>query len=385
MPHTLVFNCGSSSLSYAVFRDGPSGAPEVILRGKAHRVGVKGSEPSYIENHFEGKVHKDVVSIKDHGEAATLALDFIRKNSIPVGAIGHRFVHGGSCFTRSVFLDHQTLEALYQCLPLAPIHNPMALSVIKVSRLFLPLERNYVTFDSAFHSTLPPRAYTYMLPKAIIEKYGFRKFGFHGLSYSYVVRETSKFLKVPAENLKIVACHLGTGGSSVAAILGGRSIDTSMGYSPLTGLVMSTRCGDIDPMLTLYLMAVYGYRPDDVLDLLNKKSGLLGVSDFSSDITDIIRRIPDKNPNTDLALQMYIHRLRKYIGGYIAALGGVDAPGLHRRHRAAQSIHSREGLRPDGLGWDCPRHATQQRRAHESNLRPPGGWGQGRDSDDSNG
>ncbi|MBE3130452.1 MAG: acetate/propionate family kinase [Acidobacteria bacterium] len=325
MSHTLVFNCGSSSLTYKVFRDVPSSPPEVVLHGKAHRVGVKGSEPSYIENRYGGTVHKDIVPIKDHRKAAALAIEFVEKMSIPVDHVGHRFVHGGSRFTGSLFLDEKVLKALQECAPLAPIHNPIALSVIRESRKSIPLERHYITFDNAFHSTLPPRAYAYMLPKAILEKFGFRKYGFHGLSYSFVVGETARFLGADPGTLRIVACHLGTGGSSVAAILGGRSIDTSMGFSPLTGLVMGTRSGDIDPLLTVYLMAVYGYRPDDLLDFLNKKSGLLGISGFSSDINDIIRRIGGGEDNAELAVRMYVHRLKKYIGSYIAALGGIDA------------------------------------------------------------
>jgi acetate kinase len=321
-----VFNAGSSSLTYKVYRSAPSASaqPQVILHGKAHRVGVKGSAPSFLENLFEGKTDQQVTPINDHRQAARLALDFIHQKSIPVDYVGHRFVHGGSHFTGSLFLDQPTLEALYQCIPLAPIHNPITLAVISESRCAVPLERHYVTFDNAFHATIPPCAYTYLLPRAIVETFGFRKYGFHGLSYSYVVQKTCEFLQVPAERLRIVACHLGTGGSSVAAILGGRSIDTSMGYSPLTGLVMSTRSGDIDPLLTIYLMAAHGYRPDELLELLNKKSGLLGLSGFSSDITDLIRRISDQEKNSDLAVQMYVHRLKKYVGGYIAALGGLD-------------------------------------------------------------
>jgi acetate kinase len=221
-------------------------------------------------------------------------------------------------------LDEPTLALLHQCIPLAPIHNPIALGVVEESRKRIVLERQYMTFDNAFHATMPPCAAAYLLPRAILEKFGFRKYGFHGLSYSYVVKQTSEFLQVPAEQLKIVACHLGTGGSSVAAILGGRSIDTSMGYSPLTGLVMSTRSGDIDPLLTVYLMAAYGYRPEQMLDLLNKRSGLIGVSGFSSDITDIIHRFLGADQDSELALQMYVHRLRKYVGEYIAALKGLD-------------------------------------------------------------
>ena len=323
--NTLVFNCGSSSLTYKVFGGTFSTNPEVVLHGKAHRVGVQGSEPSFVENRFRGQVHKDVVPVEDHRKAASLAFDFIRKNSIPVDWVGHRFVHGGSYFTHSVLLDEQTLETLHKCIPLAPIHNPISLSVIKESRRTMALERQYVTFDNAFHSTIPPRAYAYLLPRSVQENFGFRKYGFHGLSYSYVVRKTSEFLGRAAEGLRIVACHLGTGGSSVAAIVDGRSIDTSMGYSPLTGLVMSTRSGDIDPLLTIYMMAAHGYRPDEVLDLLNKKSGLLGISGFSSDIGDIIRRISDQEQSADLAVEMYVHRLKKYVGSYVAALNGLDA------------------------------------------------------------
>jgi acetate kinase len=320
----LVFNCGSSSLTYKVFRSTSSSRPEVILRGKARRVGVTGSEPSSIENRFEGQTHADVTPIASHEQAARLALDFIQRKSIPVDYVGHRFVHGGSIFMQSVFLDEQTLRTLHECIPLAPIHNPIALGVVKESRRIIPLERHYVTFDNAFHASLPPCAYRYLLPKAIAERFGFRKYGFHGLSYSYVAQQTSEFLGLPSARLRVVACHLGTGGSSVAAMLGGRSMDTSMGYSPLTGLVMSTRSGDIDPLVAVSLMASSGYRPDEVLDLLNRRSGLLGVSGFSSDIGDIIHQGSDPEHDSELAVRMYVHRLRKYVGSYIAALGGLD-------------------------------------------------------------
>jgi len=219
------------------------------------------------------------------------------------------------------------LKKLLLCLPLAPIHNPISLGVIYESKKAFPDLLQYATFDSAFHSTIPYCAYTYALPGKIIKKFGFRKYGFHGLSYSYTAKMAPGFLKKSGKNLKIVACHLGTGGSSVVAIRDGRSVDTSMGYSPLSGLMMSTRCGDIDPMLMTYLMNIYGYRPDELLDILNKKSGLLGISGFSSDITDILRRIygTEDTERAKLAFNMYAHRLKKYIGSYIVGLGGIDA------------------------------------------------------------
>lgn len=320
----LVFNCGSSSVSYKVFGVEDSGNIEVIAVGKAHRVGVTGSEPSFIEHSYEGKNRKDVLPITNYRQAAKLVLGFIRENGISIDGIGNRFVHGGTYFQKSAFVDEQTLQKLKLCLPLAPLHNPIALSVIFESRKVFPDIRQYVVFDSAFHSTIPDYAYTYALPRHIVEKYNYRKYGFHGLSYSYVIKSASDFLNIPRDKLKIVACHLGTGGSSVAAVKNGISVDTSMGYSPLSGLVMSTRSGDIDPMLMIYMMVYYGYRNDELLDLLNKKSGLLGVSGFSSDIRDIIGKIPEED-QAGLAFDMYINRLKKYIGSFIvAALGGLD-------------------------------------------------------------
>jgi acetate kinase len=320
----LVFNCGSSSLSYKVFEVEDKKKIEVVTAGKAHRVGVKGSEPSFVEHKYKERIQRDVVPITNYRQAAKLILKFIKENNIIIDCIGNRFVHGGTYFQKSAFVNEENLRKLKLCMPLAPLHNPIALSVIFESRKVFPDIRQYVVFDSAFHSTIPDYAYTYALPKHIAEKYNYRKYGFHGLSYLYVIKTVSDFLETPAEKLKIVVCHLGTGGSSVAAVKNGCSVDTSMGFSPLSGLVMSTRSGDIDPMIMIYLMVFYGYRNDDLLNLLNKKSGLLGVSGFSSDIRDIIGKISGEK-QAGLAFNMYIQRLKKYIGSYIiAALGGLD-------------------------------------------------------------
>ncbi|MCX5714485.1 MAG: acetate/propionate family kinase [Candidatus Omnitrophica bacterium] len=321
----LVFNCGSSSLTYKLFEVEGARDAKVILSGKAHRVGVKGKEPSFIEHYFQKQVHKDTTSIRSHNQAAVLILRHINENGISIDYIGHRFVNGGAHFNKSVFIEKDVLKKLYLCLPLAPIHNPVILEVIQECAKKFPHIKQYVTFDTAFHSSIPYYAYTYALPKKIIQKFGFRKYGFHGLSYSYIAKIVPKILRDPSNKIKIVACHLGTGGSSVAAIDGGVSIDNSMGYSPLPGHIMSTRCGDIDPMLAIYLMATYGYRPDYLMNMLNKESGLLGISGFSSDIRDIIHRITKEGEQASLALDMYIHRLKKYIGSYIAILGGIDA------------------------------------------------------------
>ncbi|MDD5010862.1 MAG: acetate/propionate family kinase [Phycisphaerae bacterium] len=320
----LVFNCGSSSLTYKVYKAGNNGAIEASASGKAHRVGVTGTEPSFIEHKIGEIAGKDIIPLKTHKDAAAFILKNL-KDKIDIDLIGHRFVHGGNYFKVSDFVNEETLKKLKLCLPLAPIHNPVSLSVINECQKSLPNVTQYVTFDSAFHSNLPAVAYTYALPERVTEKINYRKYGFHGLSYLNVLLETERFLKTSSEKLKIIACHLGTGGASIAAIKDGHSVDTSMGYSPLAGLVMSTRCGDIDPMLTVYLMNVYGYRPDDLLDLLTKHSGLLGISGFSSDIRDIEKNIFGQDrEQAELAFNMYIYRIRKYIGSYAAILGGAD-------------------------------------------------------------
>ena len=322
----LVFNCGSSSLTYKIFEVGQHENSVDLLSGKFHRIGVTGSEPSYSETHYKGSCQKNIMAVKNHREASSFALRYIQDNEIPINCIGHRFVHGGSYFQNSEVISRTVLEKLEKCLPIAPIHNPIALDVIKECMKTLPTVIQYVTFDSAFHSSIPYCAYTYALPKHIIEIFGFRKYGFHGLSYLNVTKEASLLLKRPSTHLRIVACHLGTGGSSVAAIEGGYSVDTSMGYSPLSGLMMSTRCGDIDPMLAIYIMAAFSCRSSDLEDMLNKKSGMLGVSGFSSDIRDITQRmLNDKEEQAQLAFDMYIHRLKKYIGSYTIILNGIDA------------------------------------------------------------
>ena len=322
----LVFNCGSSSLSFKIFTIKELNDVKVCGEGKAHRIGVKGTEPSFIEYKFKESIQKDAVLVQTHQEAAIIMLNRIKNKNIHIDLVGHRFVHGGNYFKKPLFINKDTIRKLHLCLPLAPIHNPSAMSVIYVSKRILTRIRQYVTFDSAFHSTLPLVAYTYLLPKKIIQRFNYRKYGFHGLSYQYVSEKISEHMNVPLKKLNMVICHLGTGGSSVVAIKSGVSVDTSMGYSPLTGLTMSTRCGDIDPMLAIYLMVAYDYRPDALMDSLEKKSGLLGISGFSSDIRDIVKQmnIKERGKQAKLAFDMYIHRLKEYIGSYVAVLGGIN-------------------------------------------------------------
>lgn len=323
----LVFNCGSSSLSFKVYQANEKTAPSVLLKGKGHRVGVTGSEPAFIEFTQGETYDKQVTPLETHRAAAALVYQYLATNNIPIDAVGHRFVHGGSQFATSAILDKPTLTRLRQCLGLAPLHNPISMAVIDESiETVASGIPQFCTFDTAFHSPIPEVAHAFPLPKEIRKGFGFRKFGFHGLSYTFVTTAAADFLNLDLGNSRIVAAHLGTGGSSVAAIKNGESQDTSMGYSPLAGLVMSTRSGDMDPMLMTWLIGNYGYRADALEQLLNKKSGLLGLSEFSSDLRDIIGRIEENGQESaELALEMYCLRLTKYIGSYIAVLGGIDA------------------------------------------------------------
>ena len=319
----LVFNCGSSSLTFKVYETSDRTGPSVILSGKAHRVGVTGTEQSSIEFHDGASSDSRQCPIATHAEAAAILKQKLVDLHISVDMIGHRWVQSAGRFT-TTWITKEVMRDLIELLPLFPIHHPAMLGLIRYCRKEFSSVPQYVTADGAFHRTIPPYAYTYALPREIVSQFGFRKFGFHGLSYQYVAAEAARLLQIPPDSLRIVACHLGTGGSSVAAIQRGHSIDTSMGYTALSGLVMSTRCGDIDPMLTLYLMAADGRRPDDLLESLNKKSGLLGVSGFSSDIRDLIPRLSE-NEQASLAFEMYVRALKKYVGEYVAALRGLDA------------------------------------------------------------
>ena len=320
----VVFNCGSSSLNYKVFST-ENDSLSVIGFGKAHRVGVSGSEPAFLEHHLQGQYLRLVTPIPTHREAARLILSFLREQRIGFDYIGHRFVHGGSIFQRSTWLTAENEADLRACLPLASIHNPNSMSVIEECHAEHPDLPQYLTFDTAFHASMPEESYRYLLPQETINQFGFRKYGFHGLSYQYVTRRAAEFLERNPTELKIIACHLGTGGSSAAAILHGKSLDTTMGFTPLAGLMMSTRTGDLDPWLVLRLMEDLQLSPDGLDVLLNKKSGLLGISGFSSDLRDILQAMEEKqDERAGLAFDMYVTRLRKTIGALATEMGGVD-------------------------------------------------------------
>lgn len=319
----LVFNCGSSSLNYKLYQTDNQNTLTVLAFGKAHRVNVKGTEPAFLEHHWKKQSRKLETPLPDHAHAARLILQHLTEQGLQISTMGHRFVHGGELFKSSTLLDEAALRKLETCMPLAPIHNPNSMSVIQVCKQASPGIPQYAVFDTAFHANIPDYACKYALPYNISEKYGLRKFGFHGLSYTYVCQAAAQFLGKELSAIRIIACHLGTGGSSVAAISHGTSIDTSMGYTPLAGLMMSTRTGDFDPMLPLHMQTELGFTPQELNRILNKESGLLGVSGFSSDLRDIEKQMATNN-RARLAFEMYTYRLKQYIGAYIATLGGVD-------------------------------------------------------------
>ncbi len=318
----LVFNCGSSSLTFKVFEKDGKNNPKIVFEGKAHGLLESHDKSPYIELKYNGNHETKKLSEKSHSLASELILKKLNERDIKIDYIGHRWIHSAGQFN-TAFIDNNLIEKLINLIPYFPIHHPAILNVIKKCRTLLPAVPEYITVDSGFHSTIPFEAFTYAMPNDLVKKFGFRKYGFHGISYQYVTDAACNYLKSKKEGLKIVACHLGTGGSSVAAVKDGKSIDTSMGYTSLTGLVMSTRTGDIDPMLSVYLMCNYGYRPDDLMNLFNKKSGLLGISEFSSDIRDLINRISE-DERSGIALKMYVHSLKKYIGSFITIMKGLD-------------------------------------------------------------
>jgi acetate kinase len=322
MTDILVFNCGSSSLSYKLYRADPDLA--VIAEGKAYHVATKSAEASYLVHRVGGREVREERPLPAHRDVAAAVLEHLHGENLPAGAVGHRFVHGGPEFRGPALITEESRPRLRAVNPLAPVHNPNAMSVVDLCSEVLPRVPQFAVFDTAFHATLPDYAWRYALPYDLVNRFGFRKYGFHGLSYHYVTLETARVLGRPVEDLRIVACHLGTGGSSVAAIDRGRSVETSMGYTPLAGLIMSTRSGDVDPAVVVELIAEHGYSAAQVDRLLNKESGLVGVAGESSDLLELLRLAEVGHERARLAVAMYVHRLKCYIGAYAAVLGGFE-------------------------------------------------------------
>ncbi len=319
----LVVNCGSSSIKYKLFdADSLTG----VASGLLERIG---SRPAILRHEVSGIVARSEVDVSNHRqgleiilrillEAEPKAIDSLRE----IVAVGHRVVHGGDAFFESTIVDENVLGALRKWAKLAPLHNPPNIAGIEAARSLLPSVPQVAVFDTAFHQTMPETAYLYAIPYELYGKFGIRRYGFHGTSHKYVAQKAAEILGEPIEKLRMITCHLGNG-CSITAVKNGRSIDTSMGFTPLEGLVMGTRSGDIDPSIVFYLIGE-GFPPREVEDMLNKKSGLLGVSGVSNDIRDVEREAEAGSKRARLALEVFAYRAKKYIGAYAAVLGGLD-------------------------------------------------------------
>jgi acetate kinase len=320
----LIINCGSSSLSFKVYQAGSQGKSSVIISGKARNVATQTKGSPELDWVIDEENHSRTCEFPDHRRAGKEVLAVLAEKNIMVDAVGHRFVHGGEIFSASVLIDDQTHIDLQKCLPLAPIHNPNSLSVIDLFRQELSDVPQYAVFDTAFHAQLPPETRTYAIPRELAQRYGLYKYGFHGISCQYVSEAAARYLGKPIDQVKLILCHLGSGGSSVTAFRDGHSIDTSMGFSPLAGLVMSTRCGDIDGEVVLELVR-RGYSADEVSHILNKESGLIGLSGFSSNLAEVIEAAEAGNETCRIAYEGYANRLKFYLGAYTWLLDGADA------------------------------------------------------------
>lgn len=320
----LVINCGSSSLKYQLINMEDE---NVLAKGLVERIGIEGS---ILTHKVNGEKYITEQPMEDHKIAIKLVLNAlvdkdygVIKDMSEISAVGHRVVHGGEKYANSVLVDEDVIKAIKDCAKLAPLHNIPNMIGINACKELMPNTPMVATFDTAFHQTLPNYAYTYAVPYDLYEKYGVRKYGFHGTSHKFVSIEAAKMMGKDIKSLKIITCHLGNG-ASVCAIDGGKSVDTSMGFTPLAGLCMGTRCGDIDPAVIPFLVKSAGMSIDEVDTLMNKKSGVLGVSGVSSDFRDVLAEEAKGNKRAELALNVYTYRVKSVIGSYIAALNGVD-------------------------------------------------------------
>ncbi|WP_026651105.1 acetate/propionate family kinase [Butyrivibrio proteoclasticus] len=322
----LVINCGSSSLKFQLI---DSDSEAVICKGLCERIGIDGSQISYTP---EGKDKiTNVTPMPDHNRAIELVIEALtnKENGVvelsEIGAVGHRIVHGGEKFTKSVVINEEVIKAIEEVSDLAPLHNPANLIGIRACQKVMPGVPMVAVFDTAFHQTMPQNAYLYGLPYSYYEKYGIRRYGFHGTSHSYVSKRAVEILGKDAKDLNLIVCHLGNG-ASISAVKGGQCVDTSMGLTPLEGLIMGTRTGDIDPSVVEFVMKKENSTVADVTNFLNKKSGVFGLSDeLSSDFRDLEDGYNNGHAGAIRAVDAFVYRVVKYIGAYTAAMGSVDA------------------------------------------------------------
>ncbi|MGF0007929.1 acetate/propionate family kinase [Eubacteriales bacterium SGI.150] len=322
----LVINAGSSSLKYQLM---DTDTRTVLAKGLCERIGIDGRlthkvPAKDLKLEFEIAMPTHAEAIQSVLDALTSAEHGVIRSMSEIDAVGHRVVHGGEKFAASARIDADVMAALEECIPLAPLHNPANITGIKACQAVMPSTPMVAVFDTAFHQTMPARSYIYALPYEYYEKDKVRRYGFHGTSHRYVSARAAALLGKPIEELKIITCHLGNG-SSVSAIDGGRSVDTSMGFTPLAGVPMGTRSGDLDAGILEYLMNKYGMDIKEMLNVLNKKSGVLGISGVSSDFRDLEEATKAGNDRAQLALDSFQYSVKKLVGAYAAAMGGVDA------------------------------------------------------------
>ncbi len=322
----LIINCGSSSIKYQLIN---MANKEVLTKGLVERIGIEGSR---IKQETPGKEKVEINDpLADHGVALKYVLDAIINPEYgaiasmdEISAVGHRVVHGGEKFSGSVIIDDEVMKALEDCIELAPLHNPPNIMGIKACKELMPDTPMVGVFDTAFHQTMEAESYIYPLPYKYYEKYGIRRYGFHGTSHKYVTLRTAEFLGIDLKDLNIITCHLGNG-SSLCGVRGGESKDTNMGFTPLAGLPMGTRSGNIDPAIIPFLMEKEKMSFEEINEVLNKESGVLGISGISSDFRDLEIAANEGNERADLALRIFEKGVKKYIGAYMATTGNIEA------------------------------------------------------------
>jgi len=323
----LVINCGSSSLKFQLI---DSETEKCIAKGLCERIGIEGSQITYTP--AGGEKEEKVTPMSDHTEAIRLVLEALTnektgvvKSLSEIDAVGHRIVHGGEKFAASTIINDEVMKAIEECNDLAPLHNPANLIGIRACQELMKETPMVAVFDTAFHQTMPAKAYMYGIPYEYYEKYKVRRYGFHGTSHSYVSKRAAEFLGEDYDRMKIIVCHLGNG-ASVSAVQNGKCVDTSMGLTPLEGLIMGTRSGDIDPAIIEFLAHKENKNIDEIMNILNKKSGVYGLSgNVSSDFRDLEKAAAEGNEKAKLTLDAFDYRVAKYIGAYVAAMNGVDA------------------------------------------------------------
>lgn len=369
MAKVIAINAGSSSLKFQLFE---MPAEDVLTAGLVERIGL---DQAVFTISVNGEKITETTDIPDHAVAVKILLSKLTELGIigsldEIEGIGHRVVHGGEKFDDSILITPETLKEIEELSELAPLHNPANVVGIKAFKEVLPNVPAVAVFDTAFHQTMPEQSFLYSLPYEYYEKFGIRKYGFHGTSHKYVSERAAELLGRPIEQLRLISCHLGNG-ASIAAIEGGKSIDTSMGFTPLAGVAMGTRSGNIDPALIPFIMEKTGHSAIEVLDILNKKSGLLGISGLSSDLRDITKAAEGGNDRARTSLEVFASRIHKYIGSYAARMSGVDAI-IFTAGIGENSIDIRErvlrGLEFMGVYWDP---ALNQVRGEEAFVSYP--------------